>query len=212
VARILVVDDARFIRATLANLFARGGHEVVAEAANGWEAVELYRQHQPDVMTLDLTMPQMDGIETLREIMAADPGARVIVVSAVNSRDKVIQALQLGARDFVLKPVKADRMLEALSRVETGGKRGTEDLDVEPVEAPVATAATTSTATVDSEPPVSAGAAPAFTGTAATPAPPTPSSGGDDVEVAPEAGPAKPKILPWRMRQQPATTAGDDVE
>lgn len=116
-ARVLVVDDAMFIRHIISDLLNRHGHEVVGEASNGREAVERYRQLRPDITTLDITMPEMDGITALREILAEDPSARVIMCSALKEKSKVIEALQAGARDFILKPVKADRVLEAVDKV-----------------------------------------------------------------------------------------------
>ncbi|MBC7644442.1 MAG: response regulator [Thermoleophilia bacterium] len=116
-ARVLVVDDAMFIRHIISDLLTRHGHEVVGEAANGKEAVERYRELRPDITTLDITMPEMDGITALREILAEDPSAKVIMCSALKEKPKVIEALQAGARDFILKPVKPDRVLEAVDKV-----------------------------------------------------------------------------------------------
>ena len=118
-SRILIVDDARFIRQLLAKVVKEAGHEVVGEAENGQQAVLLYRSLQPDIVTLDITMPEMDGIAALRKILEIDARARVIVCSAVNTRPKVIEALQAGARDFILKPVHPDRVLSAIDRVMT---------------------------------------------------------------------------------------------
>jgi len=116
-ARVLVVDDAMFIRHIISDLLTRHGHEVVGEAANGKEAVERYRELRPDITTLDITMPEMDGITALREILAEDPTAKVIMCSALKEKPKVIEALQAGARDFILKPVKPERVLEAVDKV-----------------------------------------------------------------------------------------------
>jgi two-component system, chemotaxis family, chemotaxis protein CheY len=116
-ARVLVVDDAMFIRHIIGDLLRQHGHEVVGEAANGLEAVERYRELKPDVTTLDITMPEMDGIAALREILEQDPSARVIMCSALKEKPKVLEALQAGARDYILKPVKPERVLEAVEKV-----------------------------------------------------------------------------------------------
>jgi two-component system chemotaxis response regulator CheY len=113
-ARILVVDDAMFIRHIIGDLLTQHGHEVVGEASNGIEAVAQYRELRPDVTTLDITMPELDGISALREILAEDPAAKVIMCSALKEKPKVLEALQAGARDYILKPVKPERVLEAV--------------------------------------------------------------------------------------------------
>ncbi len=118
-ARVLVVDDAMFIRHIIGDLLKQHGHEVVGEASNGVEAVEQYRELKPDVTTLDITMPEKDGIAALREILTEDPGAKVIMCSALKEKPKVLEALQAGARDYILKPVKPERVLEAVEKVLT---------------------------------------------------------------------------------------------
>jgi two-component system chemotaxis response regulator CheY len=115
-ARILVVDDAMFIRHIIGDLLTQHGHEVVGEASNGIEAVAQYRELRPDVTTLDITMPELDGISALREILAEDPAAKVIMCSALKEKPKVLEALQAGARDYILKPVKPERVLEAVEK------------------------------------------------------------------------------------------------
>lgn len=116
-ARVLVVDDAMFIRHILSDLFTQHGHEVVGEACNGIEAVERYRELQPDFITLDIVMPEKDGISALREIISEHPGAKVIMCSALKEKPKVLEALQAGACDYIVKPVKAERVLEAVAKV-----------------------------------------------------------------------------------------------
>ena len=116
-ARVLVVDDAMFIRHIIGDLLKQHGHEVVGEASNGVEAVERYRALKPDVTTLDITMPEMDGITALKEILGEDPSAKVIMCSALKEKPKVLEALQAGARDYILKPVKPERVLEAVEKV-----------------------------------------------------------------------------------------------
>lgn len=116
-ARVLVVDDAAFMRKVLRDTLSAGGHEVVGEGATGDEAVELYLELRPDVVTLDITMPGKDGMAALREIVGADPAARVIMCSALGQEAKVLESLKAGARDFVVKPFQPDRVLDAVGRL-----------------------------------------------------------------------------------------------
>ena len=115
-ARVLVVDDAAFMRKVLTDALTAGGHEVVGEAANGLEAVARFREFHPDVMTLDITMPEKDGLEALKEILAADPSAKVIMCSALGQESKVLESIKLGAKDFVVKPFQPERVLAAVSK------------------------------------------------------------------------------------------------
>ena len=115
-ARVLVVDDAAFMRKVLTDALAQGGHDVVGEAANGVEAVAQFQALNPDVTTLDITMPEKDGLEALREILASNPGARVIMCSALGQESKVLESIKCGAKDFVVKPFQADRVLEAVGK------------------------------------------------------------------------------------------------
>jgi two-component system, chemotaxis family, chemotaxis protein CheY len=115
-ARVLVVDDAAFMRKMVGDALAQGGHEVVGEAGDGRQAVEYFRQLQPEVTTLDITMPEQDGLQTLREIVSLDPSARVVMCSALGQESKVLEAIKCGARDFVVKPFKPDRVLEAVAK------------------------------------------------------------------------------------------------
>ena len=115
-ARILVVDDAAFMRKMVSDALTRGGHEVVGEAGDGLEAVAQYQALKPEVTTLDITMPEKDGLAALKEIMALDPAARVIMCSALGQESKVLESIKLGAKDFVVKPFQADRVLEAVAK------------------------------------------------------------------------------------------------
>ena len=115
-ARILVVDDAAFMRKMVADALTRGGHEVVGEAGNGLEAVARYQELKPEVTTLDITMPEKDGISALREIIELDPSAKIIMCSALGQESKVLESIKLGAKDFVVKPFQAERVLEAIGR------------------------------------------------------------------------------------------------
>lgn len=115
-ARVLVVDDALFMRAMIREALINGGFQVVAEASNGEEAVARYVEAKPDVVTMDITMPQMDGVQAVREILKRDPSARVVMVSAMGQQALVVEAIQAGARDFVVKPFDQTRLVEAIRR------------------------------------------------------------------------------------------------
>jgi two-component system, chemotaxis family, chemotaxis protein CheY len=115
-ARVLVVDDAAFMRKMVGDALAKGGHEVVGEAGNGAEAVARYQELRPEVTTLDITMPEKDGIAALKEIIAIDPAARVVMCSALGQESKVLESIKLGARDFVVKPFHAERVNEAVGK------------------------------------------------------------------------------------------------
>jgi two-component system chemotaxis response regulator CheY len=116
VARILVVDDAAFMRKMVSDALIKGGHEVVGEAGNGTEAVTRFQELKPELTTLDITMPEKDGLTALREIIAIDPAARVIMCSALGQESKVLESIKAGARDFVVKPFQAERVLEAVGK------------------------------------------------------------------------------------------------
>ena len=118
-ARVLIVDDAAFMRKVLGDALASGGHEVVGQAANGAEAVERFQELRPELTTLDITMPEKDGLEALAEIMAIDPAARVVMCSALGQETKVLESIKLGAKDFVVKPFQPARVLEAVGKALT---------------------------------------------------------------------------------------------
>jgi two-component system chemotaxis response regulator CheY len=115
-ARVLVVDDAAFMRKLLSDALASGGHEVVGEAGNGAEAVVRYQELRPELTTLDITMPEKDGLAALAEIMTIDPAAKVVMCSALGQETKVLEAVKLGAKDFVVKPFQPARVLEAVGK------------------------------------------------------------------------------------------------
>ncbi|NLY30339.1 MAG: response regulator [Firmicutes bacterium] len=115
--RVLVTDDTAFMRMTLRNVLEKSGFEVVGEAADGEEAVALYTELRPDVVTMDITMPKMDGITAIRKILEIDPNAKVIVCSAMGQKPMVIEALNAGAKDFLVKPFQPERIIEALRKV-----------------------------------------------------------------------------------------------
>ncbi|WP_276353873.1 response regulator [Cohnella caldifontis] len=113
---IMIVDDAAFLRAMLKEILVQGGHEVVTEASNGEEAVEKYKAFRPDLVTMDITMPVMEGLEALREIRKIDPKAKVVMCSAVGQRQLILDAIQSGAKDFIVKPFQSSRVLEAVNK------------------------------------------------------------------------------------------------
>ncbi|HEX4689555.1 MAG TPA: response regulator [Solirubrobacteraceae bacterium] len=115
-ARVLVVDDAAFMRKLVSDVLIKGGHEVVGEAGNGTEAVDRYAELRPEVTTLDITMPEKDGLAALREIIQLDPAARVVMCSALGQETKVLESIKAGAKDFVVKPFQAERVLEAVGK------------------------------------------------------------------------------------------------
>ncbi|MDF9409326.1 response regulator [Pelotomaculum isophthalicicum JI] len=115
--RILIVDDAAFMRMMIKNIVSKNGYEVVGEAENGQIAVELYKQHKPDLVTMDITMPEMNGIEGVKAIRSIDPNANVIMCSAMGQQAMVMEAIQAGAKDFIVKPFQQDRILQAIERV-----------------------------------------------------------------------------------------------
>jgi two-component system, chemotaxis family, chemotaxis protein CheY len=115
-ARVLVVDDAAFMRKMVSDALTKGGHEVVGEGANGEEAVALYQELSPELTTLDITMPEKDGLQALKDIMSLDPDARIIMCSALGQESKVLEAVKAGAKDFVVKPFQPDRILDAAAK------------------------------------------------------------------------------------------------
>ncbi len=114
---ILVVDDAAFMRMMLKDILTKGGYEVIGEAADGNEAVIKYAELKPDLVTLDITMPNKDGIAALKDIKANDPGAVCVMCSAMGQQSMVIEAIQSGAKDFIVKPFQADRVLESIRKI-----------------------------------------------------------------------------------------------
>ena len=115
--RILITDDALFMRVTLKNILTQNGFEVVGEAANGAESVEMYKKLKPDLVTMDITMPEMDGISALKEIRSIDPNANVVMCTAMGQKTMVMDAISAGAKDFIVKPFQPDRVVEALSKL-----------------------------------------------------------------------------------------------
>ena len=115
--KVLIVDDAAFMRMMLKDILEKNGFEVIGEAASGVKAVELYESLNPDVVTMDITMPDMDGIEAVKKIKAVDSSAKIIMCSAMGQQNMVMEAIQAGARDFIVKPFQGDRVVEAIKKV-----------------------------------------------------------------------------------------------
>jgi two-component system chemotaxis response regulator CheY len=113
---VLIVDDALFMRTVLKDILSKNGYEVVGEATNGNEAIEQYNELHPDITTMDITMPEMDGIEALRRIIEIDKGAKIIMCSAMGQQGIVVEAIKQGACDFIIKPFQPSRVLEALDK------------------------------------------------------------------------------------------------
>jgi two-component system chemotaxis response regulator CheY len=114
---VLVCDDAAFMRSLLSDILAQAGFDVVGEAQTGTEAVAKFRQLKPDLVTMDILMPDMGGIDAVREIVKLEPGARVLMCSAMGQQSLVLEAIRAGAKDFVVKPFQPSRVLEAVQRV-----------------------------------------------------------------------------------------------
>jgi len=114
---ILIVDDAAFMRMMIKDILSKNGYNVVGEAENGAKAFEKYNELKPDLVLMDITMPEVDGIAALKKIKGADPGAQIIMCSAMGQQAMVIESIQAGAKDFIVKPYQPDRVLEAVKKV-----------------------------------------------------------------------------------------------
>ncbi len=121
--RVLIVDDAMFMRSMIKDILTNAGgrYEVVGEASNGREAVARYRELHPDLVTMDIVMPQMDGIEATREILKLDPSSTIVICSAMGQEALVVESISAGARDFIVKPFTSERVLQVLAKVLPGG-------------------------------------------------------------------------------------------
>ncbi|HTT68696.1 MAG TPA: response regulator [Gemmatimonadales bacterium] len=115
--RVLVCDDAIFMRTMISDILSGAGYEVVGEAETGLQAIERYRELNPDLVTMDIVMPDMGGIDAVREIVKQDPNAKILMCSAMGQQALVVEAIQAGAKDFVVKPFQPSRVLEAVQRV-----------------------------------------------------------------------------------------------
>lgn len=115
--RILVVDDAAFMRMMIKDVLVKNGYDVIGEAENGLKAIEKYKELTPDLVLMDITMPELDGIQAVKQIKAFDAGAKIVMCSAMGQQAMVIESIQAGARDFIVKPFQAERVLEAIRKV-----------------------------------------------------------------------------------------------
>lgn len=114
---VLVCDDAIFMRTMISDILGQAGYDVIGEAENGVQAVERFKELNPDLVTMDIVMPEMGGIDAVREIMKIAPSAKVLMCSAMGQQALVVEAIQAGAKDFVVKPFRPSRVLEAVQRV-----------------------------------------------------------------------------------------------
>jgi len=115
-AKILIVDDAAFMRMMLKNILEQNGHEVIGEGVNGKDGVDKYKELIPDLVTMDITMPEMMGIDAVRNIKKINPNAKVVMCSAMGQQGMVVEAIQAGATDFIVKPFQPERVLEAIKK------------------------------------------------------------------------------------------------
>ncbi|MGQ9629623.1 MAG: response regulator [bacterium] len=115
--RILIVDDASFMRMMIKDILTKNGYEVVGEAENGVQAVDKFKELRPDLVTMDITMPEMDGISAVKAIMKIDPRAKIVMCSAMGQQAMVIESIQAGAKDFIVKPFQPSRVIEAVSKI-----------------------------------------------------------------------------------------------
>ncbi len=115
--RILIVDDAAFMRMMIKDILSKNGYEVVGEAENGARALEKYKETLPDLVIMDITMPEVDGIQAVKNIKSIDGNAKIIMCSAMGQQAMVIESIQAGAKDFIVKPFQADRVVDAVKRI-----------------------------------------------------------------------------------------------
>ncbi len=116
-ARVMIVDDAIFMRRMLSDILKQAGYEIAAEAVNGKEGVAQYKKVKPDIVTMDIIMPEMGGIEAVKEIIQTDKNAQILMVSAMGQQQLVVEAIQAGAKDFIVKPFESSRVLSAVQRI-----------------------------------------------------------------------------------------------
>ncbi len=115
--RILIVDDAAFMRMMIKDILTKNGFDVLGEAENGAKAIDKYKELSPDLVIMDITMPEVDGIQAVKEIKKIDSAAKIVMCSAMGQQAMVIEAIQAGAKDFIVKPFQTDRVLEAVKKV-----------------------------------------------------------------------------------------------
>ncbi|NLX02537.1 MAG: response regulator [Syntrophomonadaceae bacterium] len=125
-ARILIVDDSKIVRRNLNTILSKAGHEIIAEAENGMQAYHEYTKYKPDLVTMDITMPLLDGVRAVKKIITADPDAKIIMVSAIDQKNMVIAAIQMGAKHYILKPFDPVKVIAAVNAVldtKSGGEQ-----------------------------------------------------------------------------------------
>ncbi|MGB3907045.1 MAG: response regulator [Methanomethylovorans sp.] len=116
-AKVMIVDDAAFMRMVIKDILIKNGHEVVAEAVDGLDAVNKYPQVKPELVFMDIVMPNMEGIDALKNIMASNPDAKIVMCSSIGQQSVVTEALKVGAKDFIVKPFDAQKVLEVVKKV-----------------------------------------------------------------------------------------------
>ena len=116
-SKVLIVDDAAFMRISIKNMLTKNGYEIIGEAENGAIGVEMYKELQPDIVTMDITMPEMSGLDALKEIVKTDPQAKVVMVSAMGQEAMVREAIVSGAKGFIVKPFKEEGILAAIKKL-----------------------------------------------------------------------------------------------
>lgn len=114
---VLIVDDALFMRVAVGNMFKEWGFEIVGEASNGREAVELYNQYKPDLVTMDITMPVMSGLDAVKEIKPAHPDANIIMMTALGQQRIIVEAIEAGAKDFITKPFEKNQLKSVVDNI-----------------------------------------------------------------------------------------------
>lgn len=116
--RVLIADDANFMRMMIKNIITKYGYEIVGEAVNGNDAIQKYKELQPDIVTMDITMPECNGIDAVKEIKKSFPDAKIIMVSAMGQQSMVMDAIQAGAKDFIVKPFNDEKILESFQKIQ----------------------------------------------------------------------------------------------
>jgi len=116
-SKVLIVDDAAFMRISIKNMLTKNGYEIIGEAENGAIGVEMYKELQPDIVTMDITMPEMSGLDALKEIIKTDPQAKVVMVSAMGQEAMVREAIVSGAKGFIVKPFKEEGIIAAIKKL-----------------------------------------------------------------------------------------------
>ena len=116
-ARVMIVDDAKIIRSILRKFLVVGGHEIICEAANGIEAINGYMEHKPDIVTMDINMPDIGGVVAVKKIISIDPQAKIIMISGVSQKETVLEAIKAGAKHYMIKPVTEQKFLEVIDQI-----------------------------------------------------------------------------------------------